>query len=117
MRSKGEAVFLLHCQAYGLPKPQSEYRFASPRRFRFDFAWPKRKIAVEIEGGIWTTGRHVRGKGYEADLVKYNLATMLGWRGFRYSTSMVDSGEARRHRSAVLERGGGGGRAVGLHVG
>ena len=102
MRSKGEAVFLLHCKAYGLPKPQTEYRFSSPRRFRFDFAWSKRKIAVEIEGGIWSKGRHVRGRGYEADLVKYNLASELGWRVFRYSTRMVESGEAVRQIRDIL---------------
>lgn len=45
-------------------------------------------IAVEIEGGIWTLGRHSRGKGMENDMIKYNAAAELGWRVLRYSREM-----------------------------
>ncbi|HEY7313861.1 MAG TPA: hypothetical protein VH643_31215 [Gemmataceae bacterium] len=60
-------------QAAGLPPPNREHRFAPPRRWRFDLAWPSLRLALEIEGGTWTGGRHVRGKGYENDREKYNL--------------------------------------------
>lgn len=63
----------------------AEYRFCE-RRWRFDYAVPGAKIAIELEGGIWMVGRHNRGKGYQADLDKYNRAVALGWSVFRFST-------------------------------
>lgn len=107
MRSEGEALFLFHCKGLGLPMPEEEYKFAPKRRFRFDFAWKRHMLAVEVEGGIYSFGRHTRGKGYESDLAKYNLATMLGWRVLRYSTQMVKSGEAvKQVAQALLRRAG-----------
>jgi hypothetical protein len=57
---------------------EAEFRFCE-RRWRFDYAIPACKIAVECEGGIWTRGRHVRGKGVLADMDKYNRAAVEGW--------------------------------------
>ena len=62
-----------------------EYKFLHDRRFRFDLAIPKHKIAIEFEGGVWTHGRHTRGKGYVNDCKKYNLAVMHGWKLLRYT--------------------------------
>ena len=78
----------------GLPEPVREHRFAPPRRWRFDFAWPDRRIALEVEGGTWSGGRHVRGRGYANDCTKYNAAVLLGWRVLRVTSDMVRSGEA-----------------------
>lgn len=91
--SAGEELFALHCQVYGLD-PVREYEFVEGRKFRFDFAFPAKKIAVEVEGGIWNGGRHSRGSGFEADARKYNRAACLGWKVLRFSTGMVKSGEA-----------------------
>jgi very-short-patch-repair endonuclease len=68
---------------------EREFRFAPPRRWRFDFAWPKQMVALEIEGGTWVGGRHNRGAGYAQDLEKYNTATVLGWRLLRVTPEMV----------------------------
>ena len=78
----------------GWPVPVREYRFAPPRRWRFDLAWPERRIAVEVDGGTWVGGRHVRGAGYEADCVKLNEATIAGWRVLRVTSRMVEDGRA-----------------------
>jgi hypothetical protein len=75
--------FLGLCRAARLPVPVQEYRFAAPRRWRFDYAWPDRLVALEVEGGIWTGGRHTRGAGFEKDIHKYNAAALVGWRLFR----------------------------------
>ncbi|OQC57677.1 MAG: hypothetical protein BWX54_01130 [Verrucomicrobia bacterium ADurb.Bin018] len=77
-----------------LPLPVREYVFANPRRWRFDLAWPERKIAVEIEGGVWILGRHQRPDGFRRDIDKYNRATLLGWRVLRVTPDMIVSGEA-----------------------
>ena len=76
--------------ALGLPPPVAEYRFAPPRRWRFDFAWPELLIAVEVEGGVWSRGRHVRGRGYLGDLEKYNAAVVMGWRVLRYTPQTLE---------------------------
>lgn len=60
-----------------------EYKFYKSRRWRFDYALPAYKIALEVEGGVWTGGRHINPKGFLGDMQKYNTATLLGWRVFR----------------------------------
>ena len=60
-----------------------EYRFHPQRRWRFDYALPEHKIALEVEGGVWTGGRHTRPQGFLGDIEKYNTATLMGWRVFR----------------------------------
>ena len=59
-----------------------------------DFAWPALKVAAEVEGGIWTGGRHVRGKGYESDCMKYSVAALAGWIVIRATPGMVHDGDA-----------------------
>jgi hypothetical protein len=78
--------------AAGLPAPVLEHRFAPPRRWRFDLAWPDRMIALEVEGGVWTGGRHVRGKGFERDAEKYNAAQLRGWVVLRCTSAMIKDG-------------------------
>ena len=118
-KSDLEASFLFYLRSLApdLPEPEREYRFCSDRRFQFDFAWPEQRIAVEMEGGTWgkpvychacgarvmaytkagkqypvfsAGGRHVRGKGYENDCIKYNLATINGWKVFRVTARMLE---------------------------
>ena len=62
----------------GIPLPTYELRFREGRKWRLDVAWPEAKVALEINGGIWTGGRHTRGtvlKDYE----KLNAAARDGW--------------------------------------
>ena len=97
-----EEDFLFHIKAIGLSEPEREYRFHPKRRWRFDFAWPDLKIAVEIEGGVWTGGRHVRGAGFVKDCEKYNAAVEEGWRVLRFPGSMVSSGEAINQLERIM---------------
>lgn len=80
---------------------EREFRFHPERRWRSDFmvgpnmAWPVRgRYLIEIDGGAWTQGRHVRGKGFEADLEKLNAAALLGYRVLRFTPAMVEDGRA-----------------------
>ncbi|WP_316867334.1 hypothetical protein [Ralstonia mannitolilytica] len=61
--SLGEETFALHLRAAGIDGFEREYRFAAPRRWKFDFANPALMVALEVEGGTWTRGRHTSGKG------------------------------------------------------
>lgn len=87
--SKGEEAFALHCQAEKL-YPVREYQFHPERRWRFDFAFPAEKLAVEVEG----IGRHQTIGGFKKDAEKYNAAALKGWRVLRYTTDMVMRGDA-----------------------
>ncbi|EIP99360.1 hypothetical protein OpiT1DRAFT_03874 [Opitutaceae bacterium TAV1] len=61
----------------------AEHKFHETRRWRFDYAWPRYRVALEVEGGVWTGGRHTRGKGFLGDVEKYNTAAAMGWRVLR----------------------------------
>ena len=71
------------------PQLVREHRFATGRRWRFDFAHPESRAAIEIEGGVWTGGRHTRGSGFVADCEKYNRAALAGWTVFRLTAGQV----------------------------
>lgn len=76
--SKGDVfTFLLH-QRLGVECVR-EYRFHPTRQWRFDYAIPDLRIAIEIDGGIWINGRHNRASGYIGDMEKFNAAATLGW--------------------------------------
>jgi len=115
-----------------LPTWEPEYRFCE-RMWRFDFAWPAFRIAMEIEGGVHgrlivvgvgverrknenvpiapgtrirVGGRHQSGPGFEADIEKYNRAALLGWLVLRATTAQVKTGYALETlRRAFAARG------------
>lgn len=69
----------------------SEFPFAKElrRKFRFDYADTEKRIAIELEGGVWTHGRHTRPEGYMNDIEKYNIASALGWTLIRVPSHLV----------------------------
>jgi len=73
---------------------EQEFKFHPDRKWKADFHLVGKKILVEVEGGIWSGGRHTRGKGYIGDMEKYNAATMMGYQVIRFSTDQVKSGLA-----------------------
>lgn len=82
-----QKLFLGWCDANTLPRPEVEYRFHPTRKWRFDYAWPERKVALEVDGAVWVQGRHSRGDGYLKDLEKLNTALAMGWRVLRVAAS------------------------------
>lgn len=87
--------YCLQCKA-----PAYAHEYVKGRKWAFDFAWPERKIALEVEGGVYSQGRHVRGRGYEKDAEKYREAARQGWDVIRVTGRQVTSGEAL----AIIER-------------
>lgn len=73
----------LLCRALRMPEPIAEVRFHPTRLWRFDWAWPLMLLALEVDGGVWSGGRHTRGAGWLKDAEKLNNAAALGWRVFR----------------------------------
>jgi very-short-patch-repair endonuclease len=70
---------------------KKEHHFAKPKQYRFDFAIPAVKIAVEYEGIFSPISRHTSKTGFVGDAEKYNLATAMGWRVLRYTANTVDN--------------------------
>ena len=98
-KSEPEERFALAWRVLGGPAFEREYEFAKPRMWRFDFAWPLARVAVEIEGGAWEgehRGRHLRQLGFTDDCVKYAEGALLGWRVIRLTPPMI--------QPALLER-------------
>lgn len=68
----------------------AEWYFHPTRKWRFDYAFPSLKIAVEVDGGLFNSymglhsGRHSGGKGQLADMEKMNAAAEMGWLVFHY---------------------------------
>lgn len=81
--SKPETLFDAALKAQGYDRYEREYRFHHTRRWKFDFAWPDLRFAIEIEGGIFVKGRHVSPRGFIADCEKYNNAVVDGWEVLR----------------------------------
>ncbi len=95
------------------PYPTREFRFHPTRMWRFDFAWPAYRLAVELEGGVMSypvtcdsckrpvhrlnkrtkrkervyasMGRHTRASGFQSDCEKYNEAAAMGYRVLRFT--------------------------------
>lgn len=77
-------------RAMGGPELEAEYRFDLTRRWRFDFAHVDSRVAVEIDGGTHSQGRHTRHEGFRGDCEKKNAATLQGWRVFTLTSDMID---------------------------
>lgn len=95
VQSVGEATLARDLKAVGIQFEQ-EFLFHDTRKWRADFHIIGHKLLIEVEGGIWTQGRHTRAQGYLDDMEKYNEVTALGYRLLRFSTEQVKRGLAVR---------------------
>jgi len=93
-KSAPEAMLELQIRADRLPIPEAEHKFHAGRNWRIDLAWPTLRLGVEIEGGIWTGGRHTRGSGFTADCEKYAELAIAGWRLIRVTPEHIRTGQA-----------------------
>ncbi len=77
-------------------EPMREHLFHPRRRWRLDWAFPDRKIAVEYEGLAFHGGksRHVTISGFTGDAEKYNELALMGWTLLRFNAKHVQSGVA-----------------------
>lgn len=108
--SEAEDCLALHLRANGIEYVR-EYRFAAEhvgtqpgvrkrlkesglQDWRADFALLEHRMLIECEGGGWTGGRHVRGKGFQNDMEKYDSAQRLGYTVYRCSPAMIKTGRA-----------------------
>jgi hypothetical protein len=104
--SQGEETLAFQLKAAKIPF-EREYRFAPPRRWRFDFIILGGDFlpdyAVEVEGGAWTGG-HKRGVAADTDCEKANAAALKGWYVLRFTPAMVEDGRALQTIERALGR-------------
>lgn len=91
-------LFAFQLKAAGITF-EREHKFHPDRRWRFDFALhPPNpyhyKLAVEIDGGLFTNGGHTRGRARIGDMTKDVEAMLLGWRVLRVPTDWIKNGIA-----------------------
>ena len=86
MRNRFAATFEATWRLLDGPELEKEFYFNPDRQWRADYMFKvsdrlgvERKYIVELDGGIWTGGRHVRGKGYIEDCMKKNKAALSGY--------------------------------------
>lgn len=97
-----EETFALQVRVVGLPEPMREFVFDPARKWRADFAFPRAKLLIELEGGVHSGGRHTRAAGFIADAEKYNAAAMLGYHVLRYTMRAIRDGSAIAQVEAFL---------------
>ena len=76
-----------------------EFQFAPPRRWRADFVIGD-SLLIEIDGGVFSGGRHTTGDGFRRDIEKSNAAVMAGWRVLHFLPEQIIDGSAL----ATIER-------------
>lgn len=89
--SKHEARFAMLWKALGGPPIEAEYKFHKTRKWRMDYAIPEKLIGIEIDGGVWISGRHGRGSGFVKDCEKLSEAAALGWKVYRLEPAMINA--------------------------
>ena len=104
--SKGEDLLENHLNALNIPFTK-EFKFHPDRKWQADFRIDGMPILVEVEGGVFTNGRHTRGEGYTKDCEKYSAAAVNGWFVIRGTTAQIKSGLVIQWIEKLIERLGG----------
>lgn len=65
-----------------------EFKFCEARQWRADYLCKTAngQWLIELDGGVYSNGRHNRSGGYIEDCIKINTATLLGYRVLRIPT-------------------------------
>jgi hypothetical protein len=87
-----EALWLQITADPALPWPEREFRFAPPRRWRWDFSWEPDRLAVEVQGARWK--RHGEKRDQSKSFEKLNEAALLGWKVLQVNAEMIADGTA-----------------------
>jgi very-short-patch-repair endonuclease len=86
------------------PELVQEHRFHPVRKWRYDFAHLESKVAVELQGGIWSGGRHGRGYGIVGDYEKLNESQFCGWVVIQLSAKQITLDNIEKIHNLILQR-------------
>lgn len=97
MRNETEERFARLLDEWGFVGYEREYRFSPARRWRFDFAWPRLRLAVELHGGMYRyLPSHASAKRNIQTMEKLNEAQLHGWMVLQVPTHHL-SGKTKLH--------------------
>ena len=98
-----ETRFAATWNALGGPPLEREYHFHPVRKWRSDFAHLPSRTLIEIEGGVWSQGRHVSPQGFVKDAEKYLEAALGGWQVLRLTPKQLNATTISRILSYVRD--------------
>ena len=87
--SELEAVGLAAFEAWHCPPPQRQFELpgravpGSGAKGRVDFAWPDRRVVIELDGRRWHAGE----AAFENDRLRDRAVAAAGWRSARFTWS------------------------------
>jgi len=97
--SKGEQKFLDAWHAHGIPDSDPEQQVViegvksdANRHYKFDFAWPQIRLAIEVDGHGWG---HVTPANRSRDATKVRRAMAAGWLVIPVTTDCLSNAEKR----------------------
>ena len=93
-KSELEATLAFQIRVAGLPRPIQQFTPIPGRKLAFDFGFPDWRLLVEVQGGIWTSGKHGRGSGIIKDQDKLNLAVLNQFFTLQFSVNQIEDGSA-----------------------
>ncbi len=101
--SDAETLFLQLARRTGLPEPRRQFTVPTPEGvFRLDFAWPARRIAVEVDGAA----THATPAALRRDLHRQNRLLLSwmsqGWALLRFTWDDVAKPDLARQTAAKL---------------
>lgn len=105
-KSHLEERLLVALRASGFAEPVRSFRFCEPlRKLEIDFAWPERKLGIEVQGGTWkrTRAAHSWGPGQRRDADKLNIAALLRWTLLYCTADMLREGSMEDFLSLFRE--------------
>lgn len=104
MSSALEERFIRLWELLGGAPLEREYRFYPARRWKADFAHLASRTLIEIEGGVWSHGRHTSPRGFLNDAEKYLTATLDGWSVLRLTAPQLEPAIIRQIIQYINER-------------
>jgi len=109
-KNNKDELHLIVKAVFGPSEVVTEHQFHPKRRWRFDYAIPSLKIAVEYQGhgamnggfksktGKKHVGGHASVTGLSGDAEKFNQAEILGWRVILFTALHFREADRQKHK-------------------
>lgn len=90
-----EALFAQQARAEHLPPWERNFIFLPDRKFELDWAWPRIRFGIEIQGAVHAMHLH-------RDAEKHALALLAGWTILPVTGRHIRAGQAIRWAKSLL---------------
>jgi very-short-patch-repair endonuclease len=101
--TRAEPAFFYLLTYHAINLPVKEHMGIPGRKYRFDYAWLTEKVAVEIQGGVYTKHAHGSITGILAGYRKANECAKYGWRVLYFTPAEMKLTDTVKTIKAALE--------------